>query len=30
MQRLDSVVWHGTLIKQLDLMATVQHHCECR
>jgi hypothetical protein len=30
MQRLDSVVWHGTLIEQLDLMAAVQHNCECR
>jgi len=30
MQRLDHVVWHGTLIEQLDLMAAVQHNCECR
>jgi hypothetical protein len=29
MQRLDSAIWHGTLIEQLDLMAAVQHHCEC-
>ena len=30
MQRLDPVEWHGTLIEQLDLMAAVQHNCECR
>jgi hypothetical protein len=30
MQRLDHVVWHGTLIEQLDLIAAVQHNCECR
>jgi hypothetical protein len=30
MQRPDHVEWHGTLIEQLDLMAAVQHNCECR
>jgi hypothetical protein len=25
-----SVVWNGTLSEQLDLMAAVQHNCECR
>jgi hypothetical protein len=30
MQRLDHVEWHGTLIEQLELMAAVQHNCECR
>jgi hypothetical protein len=30
MQRRDSVVWRGTLIEQLDLLAAVQHNCECR
>ena len=29
MQRLDSVVWHGTLIEQLDPIAAVQHNCQC-
>jgi hypothetical protein len=24
-----SVVWNGTLCEQLDLMAAVQHNCEC-
>jgi hypothetical protein len=30
MQRLDHVEWHGTFIEQLDLMAAVQHNCQCR
>jgi hypothetical protein len=29
MQRVDHVEWHGTLTEQLDLMAAVQHNCEC-
>jgi hypothetical protein len=23
------IVWHGTLRERLDLMAAVQHNCEC-
>ena len=30
MQRVDGVLWHGTLIEQLDLLAAVQHNCDCR
>jgi hypothetical protein len=29
-QRTSNVVWHGTLIEQLDLLAAVQHNCDCR
>jgi hypothetical protein len=26
---VSSVVWNGTLTEQLDLMAAVQHNCDC-
>jgi hypothetical protein len=26
---MSSVVWNGTLTEHLDLMAAVQHNCEC-
>jgi hypothetical protein len=25
-----SAVWNGTLKEELDLMAAIQHNCECR
>ena len=28
-QRVGHVLWNGTLGEQLDLMAAVQHNCEC-
>jgi hypothetical protein len=28
-QRVGRVMWNGTLHEQLDLMAAVQHNCEC-
>ena len=30
MERVDGVVWHGSLIEQLDLLAAVEHNCDCR
>jgi len=30
MERVGSVEWHGSLIERLDLLAAVQHNCECR
>jgi hypothetical protein len=26
---VDNIAWKGTIIEQLDLMAAVQHNCEC-
>ena len=26
----DRALWHGTLMEQLELLAAVQHNCECR
>ena len=28
-QRVSRAMWNGTLREQLDLMAAVQHNCEC-
>ena len=28
-RRAGGAVWNGTLKEQLDLMAAVQHHCDC-
>ena len=27
--RVDNVAWKGTITEQLDLMAAVQHNCDC-
>ncbi len=28
-RRAGRAVWHGTLREQLDLIAAVEHHCQC-